>query len=245
MKIYNDDCFNILPTLPPHSIDLCIMDPPYGQTNLSWDKPVNWDLFWQLINPIMKPTGIILIFGIQPMVSHLILSNPQHYRYDLIWDKTMPTGYLDANRKPLRSHEHILFFSQQFKDTTYNPQKKKILSPYKFHKRTQGASQYAKHIRTSTISDGDLYPTSVLHFSNSNHDSQFPTQKPLSILTYLILQYSNPKDIILDPFMGSGSTGVAALQNDRYFIGIEKDITYYAIAEERIQNESNQLKFSC
>ena len=244
MRIYQDDCFNILSTLPKQSIDLLLTDPPYGQSKIHWDTRIDWNQFWESIHPIMKPTGIVLMFGIQPMVSELIMSNPNEYRYDIIWSKSMPTGYLDANRKPLRAHEHILFFSKQFKDTTYNPQKIKTLNPYRVHKRKpeDGASQYAKHERTSTLSDGDKYPTSVIHFSNQNNNSQHSTQKPLSILIYLLLQYSHPKDIILDPFMGSASTGVAALQNDRDFIGIEKDESIFRIAQERIQNESNQLK---
>lgn len=244
MKLYHDDCFHILPTLD--GIDLCLTDPPYGQTHLEWDIPIDWASFWNQIRRIMKPTGIVLIFGIQPMVSQVIMSNSKDFRYDLIWLKTMPTGYLDANRKPLRVHEHILFFSQRFKGTTYNPQKKNTCLPCRTRKREKelGAKQYANHKRFTTISDGDRYPTSILHFSNSNHDSQHPTQKPISLLTKLILTYSNPNDVILDPFMGSGSTGIAALGNNRDFIGIEKDMTYYSIAEERIANEINQLKLA-
>lgn len=193
-------------------------------------------------NRIAKDTCAIVLFSAEPFTSKLIISNINQFRYDLIWAKSQGSDFLNANRKPLRSHENICVFSK--KQSTYNPQKTDG-KPYKAKSGESTSTNFGEfngNFHTEN-KDGKRYPLTVLNFKGQhNRGKLHPTQKPVELLEYLIKTYTNENEIVLDNCMGSGSTGVACLNTNRNFIGIELDKNYFNIAKERIHNRENELK---
>ena len=235
--LYLGDCFEILPNLKINA-DALISDPPFGITACNWDVALPLDHFWEIVACKTKPTANCVLFGCGRFTVDLVNSNRKWYRYDLIWLKNNKVGFLNANKMPLRNHESIMVFGQPgFRDVaTYNPQK----SPggragIKVNNLRSGI--YTCEGRYRSVSDGTLHPCSVLPFDSdkSKHPGQHPTQKPLALMEFLVKSYSDEGDIVIDPFMGSGTTGVAALQNNRRFIGIEKERQYFDVACQRIK----------
>ena len=190
------------------------------------------DGLWENYKRIIKPRGAIVLFGSQPFTSALVMSNIEWFRDALVWDKVAPTGYLDANRKHLKSHEDILIFSDG--QTTYNPQKTQG-QPYTHNGRSSNFNGYSAADTTKTVCDGLRYPKSIVTESSSTaaYKRYHPTQKPVDLLAYLIRTYTNEGETILDNTTGSGSTIVAAIQEGRNAIGIERDAEYFAIAQQR------------
>jgi len=186
---------------------------------------------WKELKRVIKPNGAIALFGSQPFTSVLVMSNPEWFRREWIWEKSVPSGYLDANRYPLKAHENILVFASGL--PLYIPQMTKV-KPRKV-KRTSVSSQYNRHGLDKWITDnrGEAYPRSVI-YSAKEQGAVHPTQKPVDLLQYLIRTYTNKEDTVLDFCMGSGSTGVACVLEERSFIGIEQDATYFEIAQKRI-----------
>lgn len=235
ITLYNSRFEDALPQLADLSIDSLITDPPYATTNLAWDKSVDWELFWQQAGRICLPRAPMVLFASGKFVNRLINSNLSMYRYELIWEKNLAVGHLDANRRPLRSHENILIFSTTFKGSTYNPQ---LVSgkPHKIGTSKPpphyGSSRGLRFARTT-----DLYhPKSIIRFNNTRTGrSLHPTQKPLDLMKWLVRSYSNPGDTILEPFAGSGSTLLAAQLLGRNAIGIEQSLDYCAIITERLK----------
>jgi site-specific DNA-methyltransferase (adenine-specific) len=237
------DCRDVLPTLAEGSIDLVLADLPYGTTACAWDSVIPFAPLWENYKRLLKPGGAVVLTGSQPFTSTLILSNLQWFRYEMIWEKTMPTGFLDANRKPMRNHENILVFAQG--RTTYNPQMRRG-DPYVV-RRSHGCGGEALTADPNilngawtTINEGKRYPKSVIRIP---HDgvTVHPTQKPVALMEYLIRTYSNPGDAVLDNTMGSGTTGVACVATGRKFIGIEIDPAYVEIARRRIERPHARL----
>ena len=245
-QVIHGDCIEVMRSLPDQSVDALISDPPYGTTALAFDRqPIDWAAWWTQAKRITKPTAPIVLFAQQPFTTDLICSNRKMFRYLLVWQKTMPTGFLDANRRPLRAHEDILIFAQQMKGSTYNPQKTPGEAYTRHHSRERGAGRMnhvSGHQNIDTVSDGARHPTSVIRFSNHNGalwgDTQravkHPTAKPIDLMRWLVATYSNPGDLVLDPFAGSGTTGVACVQLGREFIGMEMDAQYHALTTRRI-----------
>lgn len=244
-KLYNDDCLEIMPKLPDHSIDLVLADLPYAKTHNHWDSLIPFDSLWEQYNRIIKDHGAIVLFGQTDFSAQLIMSNPKMFRYTLVWDKVRTTGFLNAKRMPLRRHEDILVFYKKL--PTYNPQMVEGGEPS--HSRGKkwagkGNAQDSGKIYGKYQHDYDApsthtnlkYPTSILRFSNKVQGNLHPTQKPVKLLEYLIKTYTNEDMTVLDNTMGSGSTGVACKNTNRNFIGIELDKKYFDIAEERINN---------
>ena len=190
------------------------------------------DGLWENYKRLIKPRGAIVLFGSQPFTSALVMSNIEWFRDALVWDKVAPTGYLDANRKHLKSHEDILIFSDG--QTTYNPQKTQG-QPCTHNGRSSNFNGYSAADTTKTVCDGLRYPKSIVTESSSTaaYKRYHPTQKPVDLLAYLIRTYTNGGETILDNTMGSGSTIVAAIQEGRNAIGIERDAEYFAIAQQR------------
>jgi site-specific DNA-methyltransferase (adenine-specific) len=185
---------------------------------------------------VIKDNGAIILFGQEPFSSKLRLSNSELYRYDWIWEKTKAGGFLNAKRLPLQAHEYISVFYKKL--PLYNPQMEKG-KPYTKKAVTNGdGKNYGKFNRVGTvnINEGTRYPRSVIRFSNDNHNSLHPTQKPTALLEYLIKTYTLEGETVLDNCLGSGSTGVACKFTNRNFIGIEKDDKYFEIAKRRIAN---------
>jgi DNA modification methylase len=237
--------FDVLDSLCPQSVDLLLTDFPYGTLNKSrnqWDEVIDYEMFWKIVKKICKPTTPIISTASQPFTSHLISTNYGLFKYCLVWEKSKATGYLDSKRKPLKAHEDIVVFYQ--KQPTYNPQMTKG-EPYDKGKAVRDAVQYGTQTKEIHVKneDGYRYPRSVLYFKTAEFEGKLhPTQKPVSLYEYLINTYSNPGDIILDPCMGSGTTGIAALNTTRKFIFIERDNNFYNIASDRIKKHNIPAK---
>lgn len=250
-SLYQGDCLEIMDKLIEKSIkiDMILTDIPYGTTQCKWDSIIPFDLMWERINKINKENGCIALFGSEPFSSQLRCSNIKNYKYDWIWKKNKPQGFLNAKKMPLKSYETISIFYKS--NPVYNPQG--LIKINKIVKNTG-----TKNI-TSTKENGDKtaannavknefykqeftnYPTQILEFKNSSNKQVHPTQKPVDLLEYLILTYTNEGDTVLDFTMGSGSTGIACINANRKFIGIELDTTYFEIAEKRIADALKNL----
>lgn len=234
MKLYNDDCFNIFPSIPNGSIDLILTDPPYGTTACKWDSILPLDKMWKELNRIIKPNGAIVLFGSEPFSSALRMSNINNYKYDWIWVKEQGLGNLNAKKRPLIKTELISIFYK--KQPNYNP----IMTegkPYRIT-RPKNTSEFLGKNGTKegyiTTNLGTRYPVNILKFSRPLNNRTHPTQKPVALMEYLIKTYSNENETVLDFTMGSGTTGVACQNTNRNFIGIEMDKVYFDIAEKRL-----------
>ena len=246
-KIYNMDCLEGMKHIPDGSIDAIICDLPYGVLNSEsegggWDSIIPFKPLWDQYLRIAKPTAPIILFGSGMFTAELMLSKPNLWRYNLIWEKGRISGFLNANRMPLRSHEDIAVF--YWKLPTYNPQMQKGDSHGRgkgYHEQTNKC--YGSFKETKNIEPKELvYPKSVLHFGKEHsEDTWHPTQKPVDLLRYLIRTYSNEGDTILDNCMGSGTTAVACIKEKRHFIGFELNKEYFDKACKRIDAERRQL----
>lgn len=232
MKIINDDCLKILPTLESDSVDLILTDPPYGTTRNKWDSIIPLDKMWAELKRVSKDNTASVIFSQNPFTSVLISSNLNMFKYNWIWMKPQGTGHLNAKKYPLKNHEDICVFS--LKPHKYNPQMTKG-KPYKI-KSGRPSSNYGDQVSVVTENDGFRYPKTVIEFA-SDKNKLHPTQKPVALLEYLIKTYTNENDTVLDFTMGSGSTGVACNNTNRNFIGIESNRDYFDIADKRINNK--------
>lgn len=236
-KLYNGDCLAVMNKLIEQGVkvDAVICDPPYGTTACVWDTVIPFDEMWDSINKLIKSNGAIVLFGNEPFSSKLRLSNIKNYRYDWIWEKTRPQRFVQAKKMPLSYSEYIHIFYNKL--PTYNPQMRKGKPYIKKHVHSTKGVVYGVEKRngTTTINEGTRYPSNIIKFSNSNKNSLHPTQKPVDLLEYLIRTYTNEGDLVLDFTMGSGSTGVACINTNRKFIGIEIDEKYFNIAKDRIE----------
>lgn len=230
IKLYNNDCLKILPTLPDHSVDMVLADLPFGSTRNEWDHIIPMDQLWEQYKRLLKVGGVVALFGDEPFSSKLRLSNPKWYRYDWYWIKNRWSGFLNAKRMPLKAVETISIFYPKL--PLYNPQ---MLSgkPYKAKNDTKSNNWGSYKTGWVTNNKGTRYPVNAIHF-NKLAKTIHPTQKPVDLLEYLIKTYTNENMTVLDNTMGSGSTGVACKNLNRNFIGIEKDPDYFKLAEERI-----------
>lgn len=242
MKLYKGNCLEIMETLPSKSIDMVLCDLPYGVTKNKWDSVLPFDELWEQYNRIVKPNGAIVLFSAGLFTVDLINSNRKNFRYTLVWDKVLTSGFLNANRMPLRSHEDICVFYKKL--PTYNPQ---FTEGEPLHSRGKLLNEQRNNnygyfdVSKATIRTGETkkYPKSIIRFSRPPSSTMLhPTQKPVELLEYLIKTYSNENDTILDNCMGSGSTGVACKNTNRHFIGIELDEKYFNIAKERLFEHS-------
>ena len=235
VTLSNGDCLELMCNIPDKSIDMILCDLPYGTTHNKWDSVIPFNLLWCQYRRIIKDNGAICLFGQGLFTANLICSNKEMYRYDLIWEKTKAGGFLNARRMPLQAHENISVFYKKL--PVYNPQMESG-KPYIKKAVTNGdGKNYGKFDRVGEIAvnEGTRFPRSVIKISNDNHKSLHPTQKPVELLEWLIRTYSNENETILDNCMGSGSTGVACINTNRKFIGIELDNTYFEIAKKRIE----------
>jgi site-specific DNA-methyltransferase (adenine-specific) len=242
VKLWQGDCLELMKNIPDGSVDLVLTDPPYGTTQNKWDSIVPFDDMWRELHRITKPNSAIVLFSQMPFGAELIHSNIREFRYEWVWHKTMPTGFLNANRTPLRTHENILVFYRKL--PTYNPQKWQG-KPYNAKSGVTKTNNYGAY-RTehhTDCSDGKRYPVDVVKFNNGNNkERKHPTQKPVDLLEYLIRTYTNEGESVLDFTMGSGSTGVACVNTNRHFIGIELDKGYFDIAQQRINEAKTKEK---
>ena len=239
-KLYQGNCLEVMGSIPDKSIDMILCDLPYGTTKNKWDEIIPYKPLWEEYNRIIKDRGAIVLFGQDKFTAKTMLSNIKNHRYNLIWKKVLPSGFLNANRMPLREHEDIMVFYKKL--PTYNPQKVKGKPCHSKGKAVGNMSDvqlqnnnYGNYKCVQT--NGDMkFPTSILEFSKPHPSvSVHPTQKPVDLLEWLIKTYTNEGELVLDNCMGSGSTGIAALNTNRKFIGIELDEKYFNIAKQRIE----------
>lgn len=242
-KIYNEDCLEGMKNISDKSIDMILADLPYGVTAQNkWDVIIPFEPLWKQYDRIIKDNGAIVLTATKPFSSLLITSNPKMFRYDLIWRKNKSTGFLNANRMPLRAHEEILIFYKKL--PTYNPQKTTGHKPVNsFTKHTSDGDNYGKtKTRISGGGQTDRHPTSVLDINVINNDAPdkfHPTQKPVELFEWLIKSYTSEGDLVLDNVMGAGTTAIACLNTNRNYIGFELNKEYYDLANERVKNIEN------
>ena len=236
------DCLERMKEIPDASVDLVLTDPPYGTTACKWDSVIDFGLMWEQLKRIIKPNGAIVLFGSEPSSSALRMSNIKQYKYDWVWEKSRPVGIFNAKLKPLRSHELISVFSDGMTANGSNRNMKYYpvgvcKGGVKTNNPKNGVEYSIKGYRESLpenhITHGSNYPRDVLKFS-SESKTVHPTQKPVALLEYLIKTYTQENETVLDFTMGSGSTGVACVNTNRKFVGIELDENYFSIAKNRI-----------
>ena len=230
--------------IPDNSIYMILCDLPYGTTACKWDNIIPFEPLWEQYNRIIKDNGAIVLFGREPFSSKLIISNIKCYKHKWVWNKKLSGSFQNSKYMPLQIEENILVFSKNGCKVNYFP----IMRKGKMRKR--GGAKEKSRVVGSGLKNGyynfsDLYyPTNIIEIANDRKNKLHPTQKPAALLEYLIKTYTNENDLVLDNCMGSGSTGVACVNTNRNFIGIELDEKYFNIAKERIENESKikQLK---
>ncbi len=237
-EIYKGDCLELMPKLLDNkSIDMIFCDLPYGTTQCKWDSVIDLDKLWKEYKRVIKDNGIIVLFASQPFTSILVSSNLKMFKYSFTWDKITKTNHLNAKKQPLRQVEDICVFYK--KQPTYNPQglikcEVSNFRPNHF-KYKKGEKVYGEQKKHSNKSSYTNYPSNLLQYSNGNHNSLHPTQKPLSLIEYIIKTYTNDGDLILDNTCGSGTTGLGAKNLNRNYIMMEQDPKYYEIACKRVQ----------
>ena len=231
------DCMEILPTLRNNSIDMVLCDMPYGTTRNKWDSVLPLDQLFSEYERITTENAAILLFSQQPFTSELVQAEKRLFRYEIIWQKPNATGFLNAQRMPLKAHENILVFYKHLPE--YHPIKRYGFAPAKALRKHEGSTNYRKFNKDSVyISDGSRYPIDVLIFKHER--GLHPTQKPTPLCEYLIKTYTSEGATVLDNCMGSGTTGVAAIECKRRFLGIELDQKYYETARSRINEAVNK-----
>ena len=241
MELLNGDCLELLQNIPDKSIDMILTDPPYGISASKWDSVIPFEPMWKQLNRIIKDNGAIVLFGSEPFSSALRMSNIKNYKYDWVWDKKLGTGFLNSKKQPLRRIENIIVFYK--KQCCYYPIMRKGVQRFKGHKKYHSLDKiYGDFKATNKIND-EYYPTSILEFSNADKTGKLhPTQKPVPLLEYLIKTYTLENETVLDFTMGSGSTGVACVNTNRDFIGIELDDNYFSIAKDRIEAAQKEVQ---
>lgn len=235
------DCLQLMKQIPDKSIDMILCDLPYGTTRNKWDSIINFDVLWSEYKRITKDNAAIVLFCDGMFTSKLLASNQAMWRYNLVWDKQRGCDFLNANVKPLKSHEDIAVFYK--KKPVYNKQMWHS-APYKRTKNGSLSNNYGDRKEAwSESPDGARNPLSILSFARDS--SRFhPTQKPVALLEYLIKTYTNEGEVVFDSCIGSGSTCVAAVNTNRHYIGFELDEKYFDVACKRLDEAEGALNVS-
>lgn len=235
------DCLEKLVDIPDGSVDMILADPPYGTTACAWDSVIPFEPMWDHLKRVIKPSGTIIMTASQPFTTILIASNMKMFKYCWVWDKHIPRGFQVAKYRPMNKHEDVVVFCEG-KPKTYNPIKVEREKPvtvknYSKRKSSNEVKYNSKQSYTYTHRNPDTIITGCWE---ANKGKIHPTQKPVTLMEYLIRTYTNEGETVLDFVMGSGTTGVACKNLNRSFIGIEKDEKYFNIAKERIENTPYQ-----
>jgi site-specific DNA-methyltransferase (adenine-specific) len=245
ISLYNNDCLIEMSNIPDKSIDMILCDLPYGTTKCEWDSILPFDELWKHYNRIIKDNGAIVLFGQEPFSSFLRVSNIKNYRYDIYWEKERITNIMQVKRRVGKNTENIsIFYKNQ---PTYNPQMVTYHGPKRGNKVKHGKlGKLVDDSNTKTVKEyvdnGLRYPTQIWKYQRDILTSNLhPTQKPVLLLEDLIKTFTNEGETVLDNCMGSGSTGIACLNTNRNFIGIENDTNMFNIAKNRINIRINEL----
>lgn len=231
LKLVYGECLQAMAQLPVGSVDLVLCDLPYGTTACKWDTVIPFDALWAMYSRVAKPNTAIVLTASQPFTSTLVMSNLREFKYEWIWEKSKATQHALCKLRPMKAHESILVFYKA--QPTYNPQMTEG-EPYKGRKQINPTAEWNMGSKRND-NDGSRYPRTVHYEVSGDRGIRYhPTQKPLALMKYLIRTYTHVGMTVLDNCMGSGTTGVAAIQTGRNFIGIEQDKKYYKVARERI-----------
>jgi DNA modification methylase len=256
-KVWEGDCLKLMQEISNQSVDMILADLPYATTANEWDKPIDFQMLWKQYKRILQPKGVIVLTSQGRFTAQLIESNPEWFKYKIVWIKSVATNYLNAKKQPLRKHEDICVFYKQ--QPIYHPQMGEG-KPYIATRHSKPNNNYGIHTSTTSISCGARYPTDILsynedyiHINSAVAEGNIfhPTQKPVALGRYLIRTYTNPGQIVLDNACGSGSFLVASILEYRNFIGIEKNknatqfrkhVDYIQICNRRIQEAYDSIK---
>lgn len=234
------DCLELMKDIPDKSIDAIICDLPYGTTACKWDTIIPFEPLWEQYKRIIKDNGVITLTAGQPFTSKLVVSNIDMFKYEWIYQKEKGVNFITANKKPMFCHENILIFYK--KQPTYNPQKTIGLPYTKKQKYAESRETHPSITKSlDKKSNGERFPITIQRFKRDKVQKMHPTQKPVALMEYLVKTYTNENDIVLDNTMGSGTTGVACVNLNRNFIGMELDEKYFDIATTRIYEAQQNL----
>lgn len=258
IKLIKGDCLEKMREIPDGSIDLVLTDPPYGTTACKWDSVIPFESMWAQLKRVVKSNGAIVLFGSQPFTSVLVMSNPKMFKYCWNWKKDKAANWMFGNKMPLKIFEDIAVFYEL--QPTYNPQKRINPEGVSTRHLYKNPSKITKNVRQvmgdawketvlddtqnyhgSSYEPDKLLPTTELYFAREQRGKEHPTQKPVSLMEYLIKTYTDEGETVLDFTMGSGTTGVACKNLTRNFIGIELNEEYFRIAENRIFPQYEQM----
>ena len=244
------DCLEVMKTIESGSIDAIITDPPYGTTACKWDSVIPFEPMWEQLKRVIKPKGAVVLFGQEPFSSYLRISNVKEFKYDFYWRKTRPSGFVNSKLKPLKDIEIISVFSfgttanRSDRNMPYNPQGLIEVNKDWSRPKRYGSGKGVNTTRESNLLKRKIkfegYPRQILEYKNHNGGNVHPTQKPVLLMEYLIKTYTNEGETVLDFTMGSGTTMIACNNLNRNGIGIEKDETYFNIAQDRIEKNKRE-----
>lgn len=242
-ELHNGDCLELMANIPDASVDMILCDLPYQVTKNDWDVALPLDELWKQYSRVIKPNGAIVLFAEGMFMARLMISNQKMWRYNLVWDKVLTSGFLNANRMPLRQHEQLCVFYKKL--PYYNPQKK-IGNPNHSKGKPKDCenNNYGNYDFVDNCKEqGNLkHPTSIMRYQKPHPSKAFhPTEKALGLLIELICMYTQEGETVLDNCMGSGSTGCACVLTNRNFIGMELDKRYFSIAKERIEGVRKEI----
>ena len=242
IQLMQGDCLERMKEIPDGSIDMVLADPPYGTTQCKWDSIIPLEPMWAQLKRVVKPNGAIVMTASQPFTTTLIASNMSMFKYCWVWEKQKVTGFYNARRMPLRCVEDVVVFYKS--QPNYNPQGVEPCNVKNSRKNKAGSGVYGKISEKDYYQKEGNFPRQVLKMNHITHKQIHPTQKPVALMEYLIKTYTIEGETVLDFTCGSGTTGVAAVNLNRSFIGIELDENYFNIARERIEkaNSSDQYK---
>ena len=249
MKLYHGNCLDVLPSIPDGSIDLILTDLPYSvlakdSEGGKWDNMIPLEPLWEQFLRVTKQNAAIVLFAQGLFTAQLIMSQPKLYKYSLVWDKCRISGFLNANKMPLRAHEDIVVFYRTL--PTYNPQMVKCEPHKRNHSRgnlikRQANRCYGTFVDTPSIISDEKFPRSILSFPRPHCNGNHPTEKSVDLCRWLVRTYTNPGETVLDATMGSGTTGVACALEGREFVGVELERKYFDIAKRRIDEAQGDL----
>ena len=255
IELLQGDCLELMKNIKDKSIDMILCDLPYGTTSCKWDSVIPFEPLWGHYKRIIKDNGAIVLFAQQPFTTLLISSNINEFRHNIVWHKDKCANFLHAKNQPRKTTEDIIVFSKEGSGFVHNSKNKCTYNPQMISRKPRKQMKETKRseniieIRGGSCSfkQGEdfipdkSYPENIVYFKTEHKNRLHPTQKPVDLLEYLIKTYTNENEIVLDNCMGSGSTGVACINIDRNFIGMEKDEKYFEIAKDRIEKHLKSI----